>query len=61
MRTIGNGSRNFKLWPSDDDDTRAGTPSPDFQSTERRFSLYRFNVHPPLQHSGASVVLDSNL
>ncbi|GFV37236.1 hypothetical protein TNCV_2278101 [Trichonephila clavipes] len=35
-RAFGYGPRNFKPWSSDKDDTRAGTPSPNYHTTPTR-------------------------
>ncbi|GFY35220.1 hypothetical protein TNCV_5045941 [Trichonephila clavipes] len=37
-RAFGDGPRNFEPWSSDEDDTRAGTPSPNYHTNGRTFS-----------------------
>ncbi|GFU76742.1 hypothetical protein TNCV_2391371 [Trichonephila clavipes] len=46
-RAFSDGPRNFKLWPSDEDDTGAGTPSPNYHPSPREdvSALDRFSVH----------------
>ncbi|GFX44096.1 hypothetical protein TNCV_4118921 [Trichonephila clavipes] len=46
-RAFGDGPRNFEPWSSDVDDTRAGTPSPNYHTTptEDVSALDRLNVH----------------
>ncbi|GFW12484.1 hypothetical protein TNCV_817371 [Trichonephila clavipes] len=39
MRAFGNGHHNFKPWSSDEDDTRAGTPSPNYHTNGRTIEL----------------------
>ncbi|GFU33960.1 hypothetical protein TNCV_656261 [Trichonephila clavipes] len=61
MRTIGNGLRNFEIWSSDEDGTRAGIPCPNYKTTPtgRYRALADFMcialTSPPL-HGGSSVV-----
>ncbi|GFT55151.1 SEC14-like protein 2 [Trichonephila clavipes] len=38
-RAFGDGPRNFELWSSDEDDTSAGTPSPNYHTTPTRGHL----------------------
>ncbi|GFU23374.1 hypothetical protein TNCV_2369161 [Trichonephila clavipes] len=46
-RAVGDGHHHFEPWSSDVDDTRAGTPSPNYHTTPREdvSALDRFNVH----------------
>ncbi|GFW37714.1 hypothetical protein TNCV_4629191 [Trichonephila clavipes] len=48
IRVFSDGPLNFEPWSSDEGNTRAGTPSPNFPtpSTRRRMKPDRFNVHP---------------
>ncbi|GFX58378.1 hypothetical protein TNCV_306681 [Trichonephila clavipes] len=59
---LGDRPRNFEPRSSDEDDTWADTPSPDFHTTPtgRHWSLNTFIVHRPLLYSGSSAVLDLN-
>ncbi|GFV67607.1 hypothetical protein TNCV_4622871 [Trichonephila clavipes] len=59
MREIDDRPRNFKPWSIDEDDTRAGKPSPNFHTTSTggRLSLDIFNVHRTPLQGGSSVVL----
>ncbi|GFV18483.1 hypothetical protein TNCV_4469191 [Trichonephila clavipes] len=61
-RAFANGPRYFEPWSSDEDDTFAGNPSPNFRTTPMggRLSLDIFNVHPPPLHNESSAVLGSN-
>ncbi|GFY22600.1 hypothetical protein TNCV_2178611 [Trichonephila clavipes] len=61
-RVFGDRPRNFEPWSSDEDDTWADTPSPDFHTTPtgRHWSLNTFIVHGLLLYGGSSAVLDSN-
>ncbi|GFW08657.1 hypothetical protein TNCV_2776781 [Trichonephila clavipes] len=61
-RVFGDGPRNFEPWPSDGDDTGAGTTSANFHSRPEggRLSFDIFNMHRPPLHGGSSVVLGSN-
>ncbi|GFW80003.1 hypothetical protein TNCV_984121 [Trichonephila clavipes] len=48
-RAFGDGPRNFEPWSSDEDDSGAGTASPNYHGTPAGGclnSLERFNVHP---------------
>ncbi|GFU97098.1 hypothetical protein TNCV_3347441 [Trichonephila clavipes] len=59
---FGDRPRNFEPWSSDEDDTWADTPSPNFHTTPtgRHWSLNTFIVHRQLLYGGSSAVLDLN-
>ncbi|GFV74835.1 hypothetical protein TNCV_1040731 [Trichonephila clavipes] len=52
MRAIGDGYRNFEPWSSDEDDTRADSPS---KLQHQWKDIGRFKVHRPPLHGGSSV------
>ncbi|GFW36669.1 hypothetical protein TNCV_1956691 [Trichonephila clavipes] len=49
MKAIRNGPHNFESWSSNEEDTLAGTPSPNFHTRPMggRLSLDKFNVSAP--------------
>ncbi|GFW82354.1 hypothetical protein TNCV_3818351 [Trichonephila clavipes] len=59
-RAFGDRPRNFEPWSSDEDDTRAGTPSPNYHTNGRRFQLSTDLTCIAALHGGSLVVLGLN-
>ncbi|GFV86672.1 hypothetical protein TNCV_4185251 [Trichonephila clavipes] len=53
MRAFGDGLRNFEPWPSDENDSRAGTPSPNYHTNGRMFQLSTDLTCIAAVHSGS--------
>ncbi|GFV10138.1 hypothetical protein TNCV_3660901 [Trichonephila clavipes] len=49
MRAIGDGSRHFEPWSSDEDETRDDNPSPNFHHNTNKRALSVFE--PPIRYS----------
>ncbi|GFV24521.1 hypothetical protein TNCV_814051 [Trichonephila clavipes] len=60
-RAFGDGPRNCEPWSSDEDDTGAGTLSPNYHTNGRTFELSTDLTYIAPLHGGSSAALGSNL